>query len=99
MRGILDFLLSLIYPNVCGFCGKINENYLCEECEKRIGKMLIYKVENVKDKYFNRHIYLAHYDGEFRDYILSYKFWDKPYMYKTFSKIILKNEIICGIIR
>ena len=96
---MIDFLLNLIYPKVCGFCGKINENCLCEECEKRIGKMLIYKEENMRDKYFEKLIYLAHYDGEFRESILSYKFFDKSYMYMTFSKIFLKNKKICEIIR
>lgn len=94
---MLDFILSLIYPNVCGFCGKINENSLCEKCKKRLSKKLIYKVQEVQDKYFEKHIYLAHYDGEFRDAILSYKFFDKPYMYKTFTKLILNNKNICSI--
>lgn len=96
---MLDFLLNLIYPNVCGFCGKINENSLCEECKKRINENLIYKAQQINDKYFEKHIYLANYDGEFRDNILAYKFLDKPYMYKTFVKLILKNEKICRIIK
>ena len=96
---ILDFLLSLIYPNVCGFCDKINENYLCEECEKKLNKLLKYKIEDIQNKYFDKLIYLARYDGEFRNYILSYKFFDKPYMYKTFAKIFLKNKKIGGFIR
>ena len=96
---IIVFLLNLIYPNVCGFCGKINENSLCDECGKKVDEILVYKERNMKNKYFEKHIYLAKYDSEFRNSILSYKFSDKPYLYKTFSKLILKNKKICGIIR
>lgn len=96
---ILDFLLNLIYPNVCGFCGKINENSLCEECEKEAEKYIKYNESLECNKSFEKHIYLAHYDGKIREQILSYKFFDKPYMYKTFAKLILKNEKIYGIIK
>lgn len=99
MKKILDFLLNLLYPNVCGFCGKINENSLCEKCEEEIDKKLLYKIEKKKDMFFEEHIYLANYEGNFRESILSYKFFDKSYMYKTFAKLILKNEKICRIIK
>ena len=92
---ILDFVLSLIYPNVCGFCGKINQDFLCNECEDKIKDKLLYKIDEVNEKYFDKHIYLVNYEGQFREYILSYKFFDKSYMYKTFAKLILKNEEIC----
>lgn len=95
---ILDFILDLIYPNVCGFCGKINDNSLCEECKNKINGILKFKVEDIKDKYFEKHIYMSDYEGDFRNRILEYKFFDKAYMYKTFARIILNNEKICRII-
>ncbi len=95
MIHILDFVLSLIYPNVCGFCGKINQDFLCNECEDKIKDKLLYKIDEVNEKYFDKHIYLVNYEGQFREYILSYKFFDKSYMYKTFVKLILKNEKVC----
>ena len=98
MIHILDFVLSLIYPNVCGFCGKINQDFLCSECKDKIKDKLLYKIDEVNDKYFDKHIYLVDYEGIFREYILSYKFFDKSYMYKTFAKLILKNEKVYGII-
>ena len=99
MNTITDFLLSLIYPEVCGFCGKIDENALCNDCKGKINSSLIYKINEVKNTYFEKHINIAMYDEIFRKYILDYKFYDKSYMYKTFSKIILKNKKICKIIR
>ena len=96
---ILDFLLNLIYPNVCGFCGKIDENCLCKECEDKVNRDLIYGTEDIKDKFFEKQIFLANYDGEFRNNILLYKFGDKSFMYKTFSKLILKNKKICDTLK
>ena len=59
---------------------------------------LVYGINNIDNKYFEKHIYIMHYKGELRDNILLYKFKDKSYMYKTFSRIILKNEKICKIL-
>ena len=36
------------------------------------------------------------YEEEIRDKIIEFKFKDKPYLSKTFAKIITKNEKICG---
>ena len=44
-------------------------------------------------------MYLARYQGNFRKEILEYKFFDKPYMYKTFAEIILNNEKIYQILK
>ena len=99
MIHILEFVLNLIYPGRCGFCNKINMNYLCEECEQRLQEILMYKIKNFQNKYFDKSIYIASYEGEIREKILEYKFSDKSYLYKTFSKLILKNKKICKIIR
>ena len=99
MITILEFLLDIIYPNVCGFCGKINKKFLCDDCEEKFNSLLIYKEKIMKDKYFEKHIYLSKYDGEFRNKILSYKFSDRSYIFKTFASLFLKNEKICEIIR
>ena len=92
-------MFNLIYPNVCGFCGKVDENCLCEECEKELDKYLKYNEITKFNKSFEKHIYLATYEGKVRENILSYKFLDKPYMHKTFAKIILKNEKMYRIIQ
>lgn len=92
-------ILDIIFPRVCGFCGKLDNSYLCEECKKKIQKELVCKTEKVKYKHFEKLIYILNYEGEIRNKILSYKFKDKSYMYKTFAKIILENEKICKIIK
>jgi len=85
---------------VCGICGKINENYLCKECEKaikllEINKLVFYKKE---DSFFYKHMYIFNYEGIIRKNIINYKFNDKSYMYKTFEKIILNNKKVCDFI-
>ena len=92
---MLEFILDLIYPNVCGFCGKINKDCFCEECEKQIKPMLLCNIDKYKDKFYSEHLYLFKYQGQIRNYILNYKFNDKSYIYRTFSKIFSKNEKVC----
>ncbi len=99
MINILDFFLNLIYPDVCGFCDNIDKNSLCDKCLEEMNDYLKYNEIIKINAPFDKLIYLANYEGEFRDKILSYKFSDKPYMYKTFAKIILKNEKIYRIIQ
>lgn len=94
-------LLELIYPNVCGICKKINKQSLCENCKKKMECITISKIDNYKNdntKYFDKHGYLFKYDGQIRKLILDYKFEEKAYLYKTFSKMILDNKIICNFI-
>lgn len=96
---IVDEILNILFPPICGFCGKIDRNYICTECERKINQKCIYKLYYIKDKYFEEHAYIMNYEGIIRDKILEYKFKDKSYMYKTFAKIILKNNIICEILK
>ncbi len=95
---ILEKFLDVIFPPVCGFCGRICQDYFCGSCKEKFENKFIYKVDNYKDKYFNEHIYVAEYE-DVRKQILSYKFNGKSYMYKTFAKIILKSQKICDILK
>ena len=49
-----------------------------------------------KNIYFQEHIYLFMYEGIIRKTILNYKFNEKSYLYKTFSKFLLNNKKIVG---
>ena len=91
----------MIYPPVCGFCGKLDKNSLCNKCKIRIQKNAICKIEDYREtsSYFDEHIYLFQYDGEVRDAILNYKFNEQAYIYKTFLEFIKNNEKICAQIK
>ncbi len=92
-------LLELVYPNVCGFCNKICKNELCNKCKMKIIQHQIDIVIKPENKYFKELISILKYEGIIRDKILQYKFEDKPYIYKTFAKIVLKNKKVCGLLK
>lgn len=92
---------KVIFPPCCLICGKLEKEILCKECKKQIYEKAIFKIENNKNKdfYFKKHIYIFLYKDKIRNLILDYKFNDKSYLYELFSKIIIKNEKICGILK
>ena len=85
---ILNKALDLIYPPVCGICGKLTENYLCKKCQNRLFNEAIFGQEQYGDTYFENHFYLFKYDGLIREKILDFKFNEKPYLYKTFLNFL-----------
>ena len=98
---IQEKIINLIYPQVCGICGKINYNAVCPKCNvhlKKQGKMDILTKEELKEnslekeKFFEELIYIFKYEGQIRELILDYKFNEKSYMYKTFVNFLLKNK-------
>ena len=99
MKEIVDNILNLIYPPVCGFCNKIYKESLCKKCEIKIKEYEINSIRKVKDKYFDELLCLFNYKDIIRKTIIKYKFQNKVYLYKTFSKIILKNKKICGFLK
>lgn len=96
---MIDLILDLLYPRTCGFCGRIEKEYICNKCEKKLQKENLCKIYKSKSKLINYHGYVFKYQGIIRDKIIDYKFNEQAYLYKTFSKIILKNEIICSFIK
>lgn len=98
---MFEKILNLIYPNVCGFCNNPNKNSLCKKCEIKLKKYEIAKKEDFlrkKSKHFDYLISMLKYEGCVREKIISYKFGEQAYLYKTFSKIILNNQNICDIL-
>lgn len=91
---------KLIFPPVCGICGKLNENYLCNKCNLALQKEAGVQVDSYitetrfKRKHFDEHIYFFQYQGLIRDQIINYKFNDESYKYKAISNFILKNFIL-----
>lgn len=89
----------MIFPQVCGICGKLDKKSLCKRCEIQLNKTAEFRILDKKesgldDKYFNELIYIFNYEGIIRKTILDYKFNQKSYLYKTFANFILKNKNI-----
>lgn len=84
--------LNLCYPNVCGVCEKISNEYICNKCRAKIKQYKkSYVKEYVNNKNFNMYAYIFIYDGIIRKKIIKYKFLNSPYLYKFFSNIILDD--------
>lgn len=92
---MLDKILDLIFPPVCGVCGRIDKNFLCKKCEIELKKQAVFGIDNYREdcqKLFDEHLYIFTYSGVIRERMLNYKFNDDSYMYKTFTNFLLKNE-------
>ncbi len=87
-------ILNLIYPPICGICGKLNPDFLCHKCEKLLESQGKFKIEKQLNTsyYFKEHLYMFEYQGIIRKIILNYKFKDKAYLYKTLVNFLLKNQ-------
>lgn len=77
---------------MCGFCGKVNKNSLCNKCKVKLKNLECTKIEKVNNGYFDEQIYFFEYAGLIRKAILEYKFNNKAYLYKSFAKFIIKNK-------
>lgn len=99
MKNLIENFLNLIFPPVCGICNKKINTYLCEKCEKEINKITCVGENKYNNKYFSTHMYLFKYEGIIRDKIISYKFDDKPYLYKTFCELFVKNKKACEFLK
>ena len=99
---MLEFVLNFLFPPVCGICGKLNREWLCIDCEKRlkryqkeqyIQRFNTIKLKNYeKERYFDELFYYFEYKGLIRKLLLQYKFSDKSYLYNFWAKVILKSK-------
>ena len=92
-------ILNLIYPPVCGICGKINKKNLCKKCELEIKKYELNIIEKSTNRYFDYQVKILKYENMVRSKIIDYKFNEKSYLYKTFAKIILNNKKIYSFLK
>lgn len=101
MRQICSVPIDLIYPPVCGICGKLCNEFLCKKCYIMLKKQARCMVDNYvnHDKNFDEHLYIFKYEGIIRKIILRYKFQDKSYLYKTFVDFLLKDENLFEILK
>lgn len=75
---------------------------LCKRCELNLRKYELANVINYSKKennFINNALFIMKYEGIVREKLIDYKFNEKSYLYKTFSKIILKNSKIYGFLK
>lgn len=98
---MLEKILNILYPPVCGMCGKINKEFLCDDCKKVIEakKQDIVECYDRNNLFFEKHFYIFDYTDIIRKLIIDYKFNDCSFLYKTFEKILINDKIICDFIK
>ena len=84
-----DHALEIIFPPKCGICGKIGEGYICNSCYNMFIINKIYK------NYNSERFHMLKYEGIIRDKLIEYKFNDKPYLYRMFYEILIKDKNAC----
>ena len=95
MINILEKILNLIYPQVCSICGKLSTKSLCNKCKVRFKKEFLFKTDNYSEdlnKNFIEHHYFFKYENLIRSQIISLKFHEKAYIYKTISYFLKNNQ-------
>ena len=84
---IKDTILNLIFPQVCGICGKLSTKPVCPKCNLKIK-------EQEESKILDELMYLFKYEGQIRKLILDYKFNEKSYMYKSIASFFINDKKI-----
>ena len=88
-----DHALEIIFPPKCGICGKIGERYICNNCYNMFVINKIYK------SYNRERFHMLKYEGIIRDKLIEYKFNDKPYLYRMFYEILIKDKNACDFLK
>ena len=95
----INSALDYFFPPICGMCGEINENYICNNYYENIKKIKKCVINEYNNRNFSKHLYIFKYEGIIRNKIIEYKFEDKGYLYKMFAKIILSDKKTCNFIK
>lgn len=89
---MLEFVLNFLFPPACSVCGKLDKNWLCPKCQKRVEKLEKSCVVEIENKKYEKLLYLFQYESLIRKLILRYKFSNKAYLNHFFANEIVKNE-------
>lgn len=92
----INYILNLIYPNVCGICDQLCNEDLCTKCEIKLKKIAKTKIDYYTNKNFRKHLYIFKYEGIIKEKLINFKFNEKTYIYKSVVNFMIKNKKICG---
>lgn len=95
VNNIIRTILDIIYPQVCGICGKVSSKSICNKCRARLKNEFNFEMDDYTEdvqKNFNEHYYFFKYENLIRQQILDLKFHEKPYVYKTIMYFLKENK-------
>lgn len=96
---MLETVLNLFFPNVCGICNKICKESLCPKCMLELNRIKECKKHIYLTRNFTTHMYIFSYKDIIRNNIIKYKFHEQAYRYKAFANFIVNNKKICRYLR
>lgn len=101
IKKFLKAMINMIFPPVCGVCGKIDNKGICNKCLLKLMTLAENRIMDQweTEKNFHQLIYIFKYEGMIRKIILDYKFNEKSYIYVSFVNFILKNKKIFQILK
>ncbi len=88
---MLEFVLNFLFPPVCSVCGKVDKNWLCPNCQKRVERLEKACVVEIEHKKYEKLLYIFQYESLVRKLILRYKFSSQAYLNHFFAQMIAKN--------
>lgn len=91
MRNLIDKALDFIFPPICGICGKMAENYICNKCKEKVDFISKSVYEQSNNSEYRADFWIFKYD-DIRDLMLKYKFKECSYLHMTFAEIILNDS-------
>lgn len=89
---MFETIFNFLFPPACCVCGKIDKNWLCPNCQKRVERLEKSCVVDIENKKYEKLLYLFQYESLIRKLILRYKFSNKAYLNHFFANEIAKNE-------
>lgn len=95
VNNIIGTILDIIYPQVCGICGKVSSKSICNKCRARLKSEFKFEMDDYAEdaqKNFNEHYYFFKYENLIRQQILDLKFHEKTYVYKTIMYFLKENK-------
>lgn len=99
---MLEKWLDFLYPPCCGFCGKENSTFLCEDCFYYLKKeklLWLKQKEKGKKQDYDEILWAYRYENEIRNSMIKYKFEGQSYLHATFSELLIKNKKIYAFLK
>ena len=99
LSSFINYVLNLIYPNVCGICDRLCKDDLCTKCKIKLNNIAKVKIDYYNNKFFKKHLYIFKYEGIIKEKLINFKFNEKTYIYKSIVNFMIKNKKICGFLK
>lgn len=94
---VLEYILGLVFPPKCIFCGSIldlgSELHICDSCYKKIdfiGDICWRPAGTDWEQSCDAVVSVCRYNGIVKHSLIKYKFYNKPGYYRTFARLLAK---------